>query len=119
MADFRGARIDDNPRNWLEHRVGKYYMPLRTAFAFLMVVLGALCFFGALTLAYLHLGDIPRRASILVIVAAVLGLLGIRGAIVVVLHSSGIRWPAVIALVLNGLMVLAVIGMYIAGLVLR
>ena len=119
MTDFRGARIDDNPRNWLEHRVGKYYMALRTGLSFLMVALGALCFFAALTLSYLHLGDVPRRASILVIIAGVLGVIGIHGAWVVAAHSSGRRWPAVIALVLNAAMVIAVIAMYIAGIVMR
>ena len=72
MAGY-GARLgEENPRNWLEHRVGKHYMALRTAFAFITVAVGVLCFLGALILACLHLGDIPRRASILVIAAGVL-----------------------------------------------
>ena len=101
MAGY-GARLgEENPRNWLEHRVGKHYMALRTAFAFITVAVGVLCFLGALTLAYLHLGDIPRRASILVIAAGVLGVVGIRAAAVVIAHTAGRRWPAIIAVVLN------------------
>ncbi|MBQ4309511.1 MAG: hypothetical protein II772_07265 [Lachnospiraceae bacterium] len=118
MAGY-GARLgEENPRNWLEHRVGKHYMALRTAFAFITVAVGVLCFLGALTLAYLHLGDIPRRASILVIAAGVLGVVGIRAAAVVIAHTAGRRWPAIIAVVLNAVMVLTVIVMYIAGAVL-
>ena len=83
-----------------------------------LVAVGVLCFLGALTLAYLHLGDIPRRASILVIAAGVLGVVGIRAAAVVIAHTAGRRWPAIIAVVLNGVMVLTVIVMYIAGAVL-
>ena len=109
---------DPDARNWLDHHLGKYYITIRTVWAFLAFALGLLLMAGALMLAYLYLGNVPLRAALMTIGAAVIAAFGLRSAVIAVRHTAGARWPGILAIVLDSALIIGVIGMYVLGFVL-